>query len=170
MDEARDKISILVAAIEIERFGYEYYMQLSKCVKDERGSALFRGLARDEEMHRSMIESEIHRIQPDAKLSELKPLKRYAGLIPQKIFSENLQENCRSVEGEIKIIEVGISVEDNSIRLYTDAASITSDSNVKALLERLAKWEEGHKKLLEENIHMLKLEGTWYGYVPILEG
>jgi rubrerythrin len=170
VDEARDKISILAAAIEIERFGYEYYMQLSRCVKDEKGSALFRGLARDEEMHRSMIESEIFRIQPSAKLSELKPSKRYASLIPRKIFTENLEEDCRSIEGEIKIIEVGVSIEDNSIRVYTDAANIASDSNVKALLERLAKWEEGHKKLLEENIHMLKLEGTWYGYVPILEG
>jgi hypothetical protein len=39
-----------------------------------------------------------------------------------------------------------------------------------ALFNELVDWEKEHLELLKENLRMLKNEGSWYGYVPILEG
>jgi len=30
--------------------------------------------------------------------------------------------------------------------------------------------EKGHKAMLEENLFHLRQNGTWWGYVPILDG
>ncbi len=168
--EKEETVSILAAAIEVEKFGFEMYMRVSECVRDKKGAALLRSLANDETEHRRILEKEIMKMRPGVDLSSLAPTKKYMDLIPERIFPKEVEEKCATLEGEIGMIEIGIGVEDNSVRMYSEAAAGTANLDLKALLVDLAKWEGRHKKTLEENLHMLRLEGSWYGYLPILEG
>lgn len=165
-----DEISILAAAVEVERFGFDLYTAMNECVKDPNGSALLRGLARDEAEHRRILEREILRLSPQAELRSLKPAEEYLGIVPDQVFPGDLGERCSTLQGEIEAVEIGIKVEKRSIWMYTDATGKVKDEKLKDLLEYLARWEGTHKKALEENLHMLKTGGSWYGYSPILEG
>ncbi|MEM2944102.1 MAG: ferritin family protein [Methanomassiliicoccales archaeon] len=170
VESIEDEISILVAAIRIEEYGYEFYLELSRQIDDHIGAALFRGLARDEELHKSMLEREILEMKPEVKISELTPATSFVGLIPEKVFPQNLRSDSDKKEEYIQSIQIGIIVEERSVKMYGEAAATVLNPKTKNLLLGLAKWEEEHKKLLDENLHTLKTEGAWYGYVPILEG
>jgi len=165
-----DQLSILAAAIKVEKFGFQLYTSMNECTKDKKGAALLRGLAKDEKEHRRILEKEIMRIMPSADIPSIKPAERYLKIIPDRVFPLELGKKCSTLEGEIEAVEIGIKVEENSIKMYSDAVNLVSDAKAKIVLEELAKWEENHKIALEQNLHMLKTEGSWYGYSPILEG
>ncbi|MDD1773028.1 MAG: ferritin family protein [Methanomassiliicoccales archaeon] len=167
---AEDQLSILAAAIEVEKFGYDLYMNMGECVKDKRGAALLRGLAQDEKEHRRILEDEIARISPSVDIPSIKPAKEYLKLIPDRVFPAELGRRCSTLEGEIEAVEIGIKVEVSSMQMYSEAVGLVSDARTKALLGDLGKWEGTHKTALEQNLHMLRTEGSWYGYTPILEG
>ncbi len=168
MDEV-DVMGILSAARQIEIFGIEFYRRFSQCAREERGAALLRGLGRDEEHHKEYVEREMRRISPGTDPASVPPARSYLGILPEEVFPFP-PERCMSLEDEIAALEVGIRVEESSVRMYTEAAQKVDEPGVKALLTKLTGIEEGHRKLLEDNMYMLRNEGAWYGYTPILEG
>lgn len=164
-----DPLAVLAAARHIEEFGIEFYRRFSECVGEEKGAALLRGLARDEVQHKEVIDKEMRRISPDTDPATVAPDRSLLGIVPGKAFPFPT-DRCLALDDEIKALEIGIQVEIGSIEMYRDAASMVEETEVKGLLERLTHIEEGHRALLEENIYMLRNEGAWYGYSPILEG
>ena len=47
---------------------------------------------------------------------------------------------------------------------------MVEDLRIRNILITLTKIEEKHKILLESSLNMLKTDGSWYAYTPILEG
>ncbi len=166
---AEGVLSILAAALSIEEYGIEFYRRFSECAREEKGAALLRGLARDEAQHKEYIEKEMRRIAPGADPAEVRPAQPLLGIVPEAAFPFPT-DRCLTLEDEINALEIGIRVEIRSIEMYRGAAFVVEEPGVKGLLIKLASIEEGHQKLLEENLYMLRNEGAWYGYTPILEG
>jgi rubrerythrin len=168
--KADERVSILLAAMAVEEFGIEYYGRLAKCVPEPEGKALMKSLGRDEEKHRRRIEEELIKVLDGTNAHAAGPSKEILGIVPSGPFPFPEKDNCLRVEDEIKALEIGMEVERRSIEMYRDAAARVSDKKLRELLLTLQGVEEGHLKLLEENMHMLRNEGAWYGYSPILEG
>ena len=169
MEQRVDVMGILAAARRIEEYGIEFYDRFSRCARDERGAALLRGLGRDEVQHKEHVEKEMRRISPDVDPGDVEPAPGLSGIAPEAAFPFP-PDRCMTLEDEIKALEIGIGVEVSSTKMYQEASRLVDDAQVKALLERLASIEDGHRRLLEENLYMLRNEGSWYGYTPILEG
>jgi rubrerythrin len=169
MTERLDPMNVLAAARQIEVFGIEFYRRFSECVREENGAALLRGLERDEVHHKEFIEKEMRRLVPSIDPAIAEPGLSLEGLVPDRVF-QFPSDRCLSLEDEVKALEVGIQVEISSVAMYREAALRVDDPGVKALLEKLTHVEEGHRKQLEDNMYLLKNEGAWYGYSPILEG
>lgn len=169
MAESVDVLGILAAARQIEVFGIEFYRRFSECVRDENGSALLRGLGRDEEQHKEHVEREMRRVAPDKDPADVAPGRSLLGIVPEKAFPFP-PDRCMTLEDEIKALEVGIKVEISSAKMYRGAALMVAEPGVRRLLERLTGIEEGHRKLLEDSMTLLRDKGAWYGYTPILEG
>ncbi|OPY34447.1 MAG: Rubrerythrin [Methanomassiliicoccales archaeon PtaU1.Bin124] len=163
-----EQLSILQAAVEIEEFGIKFYGKLESCVAEEEGKALMRALARDEATHRELLLKEIDRLMKNG--GKVEPDNRYIDIVPEKVFAVLPKDRCLTVKEEVEILEVGMGVERKSIEMYTKAANNAADPDVKRLLVDLSHIEEGHLKLLQENAYNLRMEGSWYGYSPILEG
>lgn len=169
MAESVDVLGILAAARQIEVFGIEFYRRFSECVRDENGSALLRGLGRDEEQHKEHVEREMRRVAPDKDPADVAPGRSLLGIVPEKAFPFP-PDRCMTLEDEIKALEVGIKVEISSAKMYRGAALMVEEPGVRRLLEKLTGIEEGHRKLLEDSMTLLRDKGAWYGYSPILEG
>jgi rubrerythrin len=75
-----------------------------------------------------------------------------------------------TLEDEVRALEVGIQVEISSVKMYRGAAIMVEEPGVKRLLQQLTEIEDGHRKLLEDSMQLLRDKGAWYGYSPILEG
>lgn len=67
-------------------------------------------------------------------------------------------------------MQIGLDVEIASVKMYQDAASKVNDPKIRNILVTLTGIEEKHKMLLESSLMMLKTDGSWYAYTPILEG
>jgi len=169
MTESVDVLGILAAARQIELFGIEFYRRFSECVSDENGSALLRGLGRDEEHHKEHVEREMRRIAPDREPADVSPGRSLLGIVPEKAFPFP-PDRCMTLEDEIAALEIGIRVEISSVKMYRGAAILVDEPGVKRLLLKLTEIEDGHRKLLEESMQLLRDKGAWYGYSPLLEG
>lgn len=162
-------ISILKAALEIEKFGIEFYHNFSTCVKEAQGAALLRSLMEDEKKHMAILEKQITYFQSNCDITCVQPSSEYLNIVPSRVFIPK-PDSCMLLQDEIAALEKGLEVEKKSIAMYTEAEEKIDEPELRKTLLSLANWEVTHRDLLEENLRLLKLEGAWYGYGPILEG
>ena len=163
-------LSILAAARQIEIFGIQFYSKLATCVADENGKALMRSLGADERTHKETIEEVMMHLSPGLDLDEVEPEKDLLNILPKRVFPFPPEGACLTVKDEIQAVQIGLDVEISSIRMYQDASAMVDDARIRNILITLTKIEDKHRILLESSLHMLKTEGNWYAYTPILEG
>lgn len=156
---------VLAAAIEFERFGQEYYKRFHELVKDEKAGLLMKSLANDEKEHETILTSEL------AKLggSPATPSKELLEKGVAEIFPPDAKTDTLSKADTVSAIEVGIGTEQRSIDFYAQQAASAGAPRLRTVFEMLRQMEQGHLELLKENLHHLKDDGVWYGYLPILD-
>jgi rubrerythrin len=163
-------LSILAAARQIEIFGIQFYSKVASCVADENGKALMRSLGADERTHKETIEEVMQHLSPGMDLDEVEPEKEFLNILPKKVFPFPPEGTCLTVKDEIRAVQIGLDVEIASVKMYQDASAKVDDLKIKNILITLTNIEEKHKILLESSLMMLKTDGSWYAYSPILEG
>jgi rubrerythrin len=163
-------LSILSAARQIEIFGIRFYSKLATCVADENGKALMRSLGADECMHKETIEEVMLHMSPGVDLDGVEPEQNILNILPKKVFPFPPEGACLNIKDEIMAVQLGLDVEIASVKMYQDATALVDDSRIRNILITLTKIEEKHKMLLESSLLMLKTDGSWYAYTPILEG
>lgn len=168
MNEKISKITdILKEAISIEIYGMEFYSIFSDLVEEENAKSLLRGLARDEGEHRVYLEKEFKRLS--GKPVDIKPLDNENREKAKQVFPESMDP--LGIAETREVLELGIRTEKRSIELYSNSAKRMETGQSKELFLKLAGFEEGHKKLLEDALYYLEQGGSWYGYSPpTLEG
>jgi rubrerythrin len=170
MDDESKKI--MQKAIDIEIFGYNYYRKLKNLVENKEGQSLLGFLANAEEEHESYLRKTCNRLGHEPEVTELGTLitdiLMDEGL--QKIFNGLMEKEKLETVDAIEAIKLGLEVEARSISFYKQNAKKSPEEDIVSLFTELSSWEQEHFDLLNENLRMLKDEGVWYGYTPILEG
>ncbi len=159
-----DLKEILATAVEFERFGAEYYERFMELVSDEKAKPMMKSLSEDERDHARILEKELERAGGRSKAAPRSVLEN--GLA--EIFPEKVRKDSIATKDAIAAIKLGIRTEERSIEFYSKNAS-SGDRKLKETFAMLEKMERGHKELLEENLRYLQEDGSWYGYVPILD-
>lgn len=159
---------VLMTAIGIERYGHDFYIRFSEAISDKEGKALMKGLARDEKEHENSLINEYSRIIGKEVPKNIEIDYEHGSAVIEKIFGSEWgkMEN----EDSFAALEKGIETEQKSIDFYQAQGEKAKDKALVELFQYLVKVEIGHKSLLEENLFRLKQDGSWWGYVPILEG
>jgi len=155
-------LDILKEAISIEIYGMEYYSIFSELVEDENAKAIFKGLARDEAEHRSLLENEYKKTA--GKPVELRELDEENRNKARRVFPESMEP--MGIGETRDVLTLGIRTEKRSIELYSTGAEKIDNKSSKELFLTLVYFEEGHKKTLEDALYYLEQEGSWYGYSP----
>jgi rubrerythrin len=170
MDDESKKI--MQKAIDIEIFGYNYYNKLKNLVDNNEGKGLLGFLANAEEEHENYLRKTCKRMGHEPEETELGDL--IADILMdeglQKIFNGLMEKDKLETVDSIEAIKLGLEVEGRSINFYKQNAKKSPEADIVALFTELSSWEQEHFDLLSENLRMLKDEGVWYGYTPILEG
>lgn len=160
-----DVKQIIAQAIELEKYGVEYYRKFHELVADDKAKALMKSLSEDEKSHAELLTKELAKLGGKSKTASSEEVKKSLAAI----FPERIRRNSIVTKDSIAAIKLGIRTEERSIEYYTKN-SAAAGPKLKKIFDELARMEKGHKELLEENLHYLENEGSWYGYVPILEG
>ncbi len=169
-EDLNRQLSLLAAAVKVEVYGRAFYMRMSECVRDKEGKLILKSLANDERDHHSWLLRQIDRIFPGKDVDSIRPDPEFAAVVPERPFPNIPPGSCFSSKEEIEAVKMAIEVEKASVRMYEEVGTLTKDPELKDLMHRLASWEKGHQKVLEDNLEYLKRGGSWYGYTPILEG
>lgn len=162
MADAKDIIS---AAVEFEKFGAEYYLRFKDLVTEKEAKALMSSLASDEQEHGAILMRELQALGGKLKVPSKKEMEK--GLA--EIFPDRAGKGKLGVKDSISAIKLGIKTEERSIKFYAENAA-KAGPGMKEVFSRLEGMEREHLKLLQENLHYLENDGSWFGYVPILEG
>lgn len=161
-EQDRELLDILKEAISIEIYGKEYYSIFSELIEDENAKSIFRGLSRDEEEHRELLEEQFMKIS--GKPFNITVMDEKNREQARSIFPEPLEP--LGIEQTKDILKLGIRTEKRSINLYSTSIDRTNNKSSKDMFSRLVHFEEEHKRILEEALYYLDQEGSWYGYSP----
>jgi rubrerythrin len=158
-----DKILQTVSqAIEIERFGYDFYYSMRDFVSDVDGQRLVSYLGKLEVDHIKWLEEEYDRQL--AKIQEVSesPNVNLSLLAKGEIFldSEKLPEIFKEFDPQ-KALTFAVQIEKRSIEFYENAKQTSEDDGSKALFQKLADFERDHIVLLNNNLKSLQETGKW---------
>ena len=160
-------MDILDYAIQMERDGYEFYLQSAQKQKDEAARRMLEILADDEKRHEEILKG-----MRQGKASMIAS-KKFAGIknVFQKLAAAKqpfINENgCLS-----DVLRQGVQIEARSVELYRKNAAKTADAAEKEIWQKLQAEEEKHKKLLELTLEYVdnpqtileNAEFLFYGY------
>jgi len=156
---------LIATAIEFEHRGREYYTKFHELVADENAKALMKSLASDEKEHAEILSRELAALGGKPKA----PSKEMLAKGMAELFPEKIKRNSIATKDAISAIKLGMRTEQRSIDFYSKNAR-NAGSKLKGIFEKLEKMERAHLEMLEDNLKGLESGGSWYGYVPILEG
>lgn len=154
-------LAIIREAIEIEKYGHDFYNKLRMIVKDRRGQTMLSYLAKLETEHMIWLEDEYQR-QLES-LEEFDESKADGIQLPaiDEIFVVDALPYMYDGTDHVKAMEYAIQLEIRSVDFYTRAMEYSDEANVKDLFQRLADFEMDHIELLNRNIETLKKNGLW---------
>jgi len=152
----------LAEALRLEKEGHRYYMRCGKETRSESAKDVFRFLAGEELEHYRRFE-ELHNahlgVGPDLKWSQLDDAREGAGVFPQK---EEVDPEVSHATGQLEALNIAISKEENSIKLYSDYLSREAEGGVRKLLEDIISEEQSHKKKLQDLLNQMIEGGEVY--------
>ncbi len=160
----RSASEVLRGAIAMEVEGREFFERASGLVTRKRSKDMFLSLATQEKKHIEVLNHELARIEDGKGWDTLEDAKRPSGGVGHSVFSEG---DVRHIKldpgaGELEVIDVGIDVEERSIRYYKTAGERSDDPNAKQVFNWLVGEEAGHLTILRAERDSRSGAGFYY--------
>jgi rubrerythrin len=145
---------ILSTAINKEIEARDFYNRISENVTKPKVKKMTTKISREEDRHRTTLSSLFQRLfKKDFTPGEFEPNPKI------KVAEAEVYDSGTALE----IVSVAIGLEDEAIEFYADQAERTDDSDARALLIKLVKFEMGHKKKMQSQYERLKNGFSWTG-------
>jgi len=146
-----DAVDALKLAIERERGANKVYRQVADMTEDLNGKRAFKWLAKEELRHLAKLRQQLKSVLDNNRWLEWKrmttPVKRTEFPSPSEVSG-----TVKVSAGEHDALRKAIESEREAIAFYHEAEDSTPDLHGKAMFKALAREEEGHLALLEEEL------------------
>ena len=142
--QTMNEAEILGTALELERKGFTFYTTASEKTENETGKKMFAQLAQEEEEHIKTLKDMFRHVSPEKSHKDI------------PLFDTDVSEYT----GEVEALRIGIEMEKESIKFYTDWAQ----GNLESLFSELVEIEKSHLELLEAELDYVLKTGFWFDY------
>ncbi len=149
-----DVLMALNAGIQSETAAYVFYIEASKKTQAKQFKDVLERLALEEKMHFQILEGQHHSLIRSEKWISTADALKTEGL-PE--IGEEMNETHRELIKEVQaastiktILEIAYRLEEEAFELFDRQASQTSSPEGKKIFTDLAKFEEGHMRLIQE--------------------
>lgn len=144
-------IDALKLAIERERGANRHYRQAADMAKDSDGKRMFGWLAKEEARHLAKLRQQLKSVLDNDRWLEWK--RASAPLARREFPSPSEASGTIDISvGERDALRHAIESEQESVAFYKEAVDSTPDLHGKTMFKSLAREEEGHLALLEEEL------------------
>lgn len=167
MDASGRVLEIVKTAIQMEKEGYQFYMENADKISDPNGKAMFKQLAKDELDHQKLFETEYDSLEKTGKWKKSEKLSEPVFPKSQIFPSRQQVEKIREKPNELKALKIGMELERKSQEFYSNEAKRTEDPDEGATLNHLAEIERGHLAILEAERDSLRNTGYWFDFKEI---
>lgn len=149
-----DVLMALNAGIQSETAAYVFYIEASKKTQAKQFKDVLERLAMEEKMHFQILEGQHHSLIRSEKWISTADAMKTEGL-PE--IGEEMNETHRALINEVQsantiqaILEIAFRLEEEAFELFDRQAGQTSSPEGKKIFSDLAKFEEGHMRLIQE--------------------
>lgn len=149
-------------AIEIEKFGYDFYSNMRTFVKDKDGHKLISRLASLEVDHIKWLEEEYKRQIDKLDTFDSQAAEKISIIAKDEIFFQKNLPALFSDFDRVKAVKFAIDIEKRSMEFYQKNLELAEDDVLKDLFKRLADFEQKHINVLNETINSLETKQTWF--------
>lgn len=163
-----DSIEILTTALKYEIKIRDLYREADSIVDDERGKAIFRALADDEQGHVDFLEYSIAQL----KANDTVDPEKLQTNIPTKTDIEANIEKMRAkipeqMLGDIKtVLNSALQMEIETSSFYRDARD-KSEGEIREILERFLEIEENHVDVVQIELDHAMNSGFWFNFMEV---
>jgi rubrerythrin len=156
---ANDLSDVLRQAMLSERDGYQFYSIASEHATDSGAAEMFQHLAHEEMGHFNALQKKyrtlLERGTWDAEMAWDLPWEPDdAG----GIFSPDFVRRIQGHHFEMAALSIGILLEKQAYEFYTHQADAADDQSLRLFFGELARWEEGHYRMLLREDEAMKAE------------
>lgn len=154
-----DLKEILKKAIQGEIEGRELYNTAAEKSDDEKAKEVFKFLAEEENSHITALKTIYESYTNNEELKIVIPDKKINFENAENpIFSENFKTRLKGKHFEISAISIGIKLELDSYKFYSEMADKTYDIKLKEFFKNLSDWEKAHYNALSKEMENLQDE------------
>jgi rubrerythrin len=146
MTTNRDAIlAIINKAYQIELDGYTFYSMTAERAQKPVVQELFAKLASDEVQHQAFLRAVSKNY--DAKgvaAFHMEGRLPDASDVTSQVFTGRFREQAAGAQFELAVLSIGLTLETNALRYFTEAARNATDKEVTQFYQFLADWERQH--------------------------
>ena len=169
-DDAKKQSMIQASkdAVRVEIKGKELSHHAATQTKDPVARALFEVLAKDEDDHVRILQTQYKSLMTDGRidLSNVHPAEVDHG--SHDIIDDKFKKSIKRGTFEMAVIGIGCDLENKAISYYKEHAAKAEDPDLKQLFLWLVEWEDGHLEQLLE-LEKIYQDAYWadQGFSPM---
>ena len=152
-----DLKDVLKKAIQGEIEGRELYKTAADKSEDEKAKEVFSFLAEEEDSHIKALQS-IFKSYAENKEFKIEFPEKKINLenAESPIFSNKFKERLKGKHFEISALSIGMKLELDSYKFYSDMADEAYDVKIKEFFKYLSDWEKSHYNALNREMEDLQ--------------
>jgi rubrerythrin len=141
-------VSILKQAILLERRGKTFYAQVAGKSEMPAVKEFFEMMAAEEDQHEKILSEQYRAFQNHGRFIPATFPEDDTEKTASRILTADLKDKIAAAGFEAAAISAAMSMEERSIRIYSDQAKLSDDPQEKAVYQWLAGWESRHLDIL----------------------
>jgi len=142
-------LEVLSMGIYNEESAYDFYISVSKKIKNQSGKEKFEALASDEKRHRQILEN-LYR-KESGKDFDFNPSK-----------VKKIEFEIEDQTGAFEAIDIAMEAERQAYLFYTRASEKAENKEAKRMFQTLAEEEDGHYQKLSAERNALSGGFYWF--------
>jgi rubrerythrin len=156
-----DPVDALKIAIERERGANKFYRRAAEMTQDPNGQSTFQWLAKQELRHLAKLRKQLKSVVEGDRWLEW---RRAATPVEREEFPQPSEATgpIHVGVGERDALRQAIEAEREANAFYKEAEDSTPDPHGKAMFKALAREEEGHLALLEEELEWINKSRQYF--------
>ncbi len=160
MTTTRDTIlGIIDKAYQIELDGYTFYSMTAERAQKPAVQELFAKLASDEVQHQAFLKSVAKNYSAKGTEAFVVGAKMPdAGDIRSQVFTGRFREQAAGQEFEMGVLSIGMTLETNAMKYFTEAARQAAEKEVTQFYQFLADWEKQHFDALKNLFDLVRAD------------
>lgn len=163
-----DSQEIFTTALQYEEKIRDFYRTAEGIIDDERGKAIFRALAKDEQGHVDFLQYSLGQLQKKGAID----IARLTSSIPvrAKIESNLTKMKAKIPErmlGDIKTALGSALILERETSAYYREARDKSEGDIRAIFEKFLKIEERHLDVVQIELDHALHNGMWFNFMEV---